>query len=416
MLVAWLMLGLAMTACSDNNPTLDDATINQVVVNSQRPDTPKTYQLTVNATKDEGITRALTLSGSSINASWETTDIVLVYRSGSETSIGTLKPESSGEATMLSGEVTTSGLTVGEELTLKFLSPDYKTQDGTLASIATKCDYATATIKIFAIDGEDKIMTEGAVFENQQSIVHFNFTDLVTNSDIKLKKFTISSTSLDSSISVELANEASEAYVAIPISTNDLVLYFDAKSEVNKIRYQGIKTASNLTNGKFYQANVKLDTPLTLEATNNNNTSTILIDNLLHKKIKYSVNGNDLQTSEDNSITITVNANDKVQFFGNNSSYAGDLKFSSCTFDFYIYGNVMSLIDESNYPELKEVNAKAFSRLFQMNSNIKNHPSKKLRLPATTLAAGCYSEMFYGTGLTTAPELPAETLANDCYS
>ena len=37
-------------------------------------------------------------------------------------------------------------------------------------------------------------------------------------------------------------------------------------------------------------------------------------------------------------------------------------------------------------------------------------------LPAETLVDGCYSEMFRGcTALTTAPELPAETLAPYCY-
>ena len=37
-------------------------------------------------------------------------------------------------------------------------------------------------------------------------------------------------------------------------------------------------------------------------------------------------------------------------------------------------------------------------------------------LPATTLADGCYSEMFSGcTALGTAPDLPAETLAPYCY-
>ena len=37
-------------------------------------------------------------------------------------------------------------------------------------------------------------------------------------------------------------------------------------------------------------------------------------------------------------------------------------------------------------------------------------------LPATTLAEYCYSSMFIGcTGLTTAPELPATTLAEYCY-
>ena len=37
-------------------------------------------------------------------------------------------------------------------------------------------------------------------------------------------------------------------------------------------------------------------------------------------------------------------------------------------------------------------------------------------LPATTLAYGCYNYMFYGcTSLTTAPSLPAITLADSCY-
>jgi hypothetical protein len=37
-------------------------------------------------------------------------------------------------------------------------------------------------------------------------------------------------------------------------------------------------------------------------------------------------------------------------------------------------------------------------------------------LPATTLAYGCYRNMFSGcSSLTTAPELSATTLANDCY-
>jgi hypothetical protein len=38
-------------------------------------------------------------------------------------------------------------------------------------------------------------------------------------------------------------------------------------------------------------------------------------------------------------------------------------------------------------------------------------------LPATTLADSCYTSMFRGcTGLTTIPELPATTLADFCYS
>ena len=50
--------------------------------------------------------------------------------------------------------------------------------------------------------------------------------------------------------------------------------------------------------------------------------------------------------------------------------------------------------------------------MFQGCSNLTTAPE----LPATTLAPGCYCNMFEGcSNLTTAPELPATTLAPSCY-
>ena len=50
--------------------------------------------------------------------------------------------------------------------------------------------------------------------------------------------------------------------------------------------------------------------------------------------------------------------------------------------------------------------------LFEGCSSLTTAPE----LPATTLAEGCYSNMFNCCiSLTTAPELPATTLANNCY-
>jgi len=55
----------------------------------------------------------------------------------------------------------------------------------------------------------------------------------------------------------------------------------------------------------------------------------------------------------------------------------------------------------------------AFAYLFANSTNIPVSPD----LPATTLAQNCYNRMFYGcTALTTAPNLPATTLANNCYN
>ena len=54
-----------------------------------------------------------------------------------------------------------------------------------------------------------------------------------------------------------------------------------------------------------------------------------------------------------------------------------------------------------------------YSAMFQGCTSLTTAPE----LPATTLAGSCYYQMFYGcTKLTTAPSLPATTLADDCYN
>ena len=88
----------------------------------------------------------------------------------------------------------------------------------------------------------------------------------------------------------------------------------------------------------------------------------------------------------------------------------------NCDSQCYVYGNVMSLIDSDDFATLDEVYA-TFRGLFSGNEHISNHPTIDIILPATTLAEGCYSGMFYGCkGLTRAPELPATQLAVGCYA
>ena len=73
-------------------------------------------------------------------------------------------------------------------------------------------------------------------------------------------------------------------------------------------------------------------------------------------------------------------------------------------------GNIMSLLDKNcggtsvpNY---------AFCFLFAVNTTLTTAPD----LPATTLATGCYAYMFINCfSLTAAPTLPAPTLATSCY-
>ena len=64
---------------------------------------------------------------------------------------------------------------------------------------------------------------------------------------------------------------------------------------------------------------------------------------------------------------------------------------------------------------MRSVSSYCFFRLFYNYKNISDCGS--LTLPATTLAEGCYSDMFFGcSSLTAAPALPATTLTKSCYN
>ena len=74
-------------------------------------------------------------------------------------------------------------------------------------------------------------------------------------------------------------------------------------------------------------------------------------------------------------------------------------------------GDIRTLVDWNDPINADTSNAR-FSKLFWSCDELVTAPE----LPAETLAERCYWNMFYGcTGLTTAPELPATELAVECY-
>ena len=132
------------------------------------------------------------------------------------------------------------------------------------------------------------------------------------------------------------------------------------------------------------------------------------------------------QNDKEDNLVITVNVNTggtilwkgtatQTGYFDEDDySYFGSSFSSSCEFD--AKGNVMSLLYGDNFKGKVDLTGKdgAFAYLFT-NTNLVS--AENLSLPATTLAQGCYQDMFNGcTSLTTAPELPATTLAGSCYS
>lgn len=264
-LAVLLLSGAAFTACT--NDDFAEAT----------PQQGKTYTLSVNATKGAD-TRTLTEeTDGSLTATWNLDDEVAVYLDGEK--VGTLKPDNTEANALLTGDVT--GVNIGDELDLVFSSDNYNSQEGTLEYIDTNCNYAKATVTVEAIVG-DAVKTSNAVFENQQSITKFTFSEEVS--------VVVIYNGVDE-ITVTPASATATLYVAIPATGGEADFTFTAT--VNGKTYRGEKSAT-LENGKFYTASIELSadlddyTDLSADATAN----TYMVTAAGKYKFKATVKGN----------------------------------------------------------------------------------------------------------------------------
>ena len=108
---------------------------------------------------------------------------------------------------------------------------------------------------------------------------------------------------------------------------------------------------------------------------------------------------------------INLKNGESVRFRGNNVTF-DENNHVNITGKVACSGNIMSLRmdDEGQDQGLSD---SCFRDMFYGCTGLTTAP----KLPATTLAQLCYYEMFYGcTGLTAAPELSATNLAQSCYS
>ena len=117
--------------------------------------------------------------------------------------------------------------------------------------------------------------------------------------------------------------------------------------------------------------------------------------------------------SQRNQVSIaTLNTGDKLLIKGTHTEYYNSYA-NHFTSDYTVdlSGNIMSLIYGDNFVGQTELTAQnTFKGIF---SGLRVVNAQNLVLPATTLADYCYNSMFSGCrSLTTAPELPATTLAN----
>lgn len=157
-------------------------------------------------------TRALSLDGLQLKASWAAGETVSVLKGKSK--IGELRATSEGVSTTFSGTVT-KALSPGDELSLEFLSPDYTHQDGSLDYIASHCDYATASVTVTSVEETD-IRTTVACFDTWQGIVEFHLVD-AADPTRPLAASSLDITVDDKTITVTPEAPASDLFVALPV-------------------------------------------------------------------------------------------------------------------------------------------------------------------------------------------------------
>ena len=233
MLAALLMVGAAFVSCEKENTT-------------------GKYTMTVKATKGGNGSKALSEDGASISATWAEGDEVQVYNGS--THLGTLTAQSAGETTTLRGNLSGS-INENDVLTLKFLSPNYSAQDGTLTYIAANCDYAVATVTVTAIDGSNNISTNApASFQNQQAIFKFTVKNSDGSATIDVTSLTVTTGGQDYVITP--ASATSELFAALPPISSQAVTFTATGSDSKT--YTASKASVTFAAGNYYQSIIKL--------------------------------------------------------------------------------------------------------------------------------------------------------------
>ena len=136
-------------------------------------------------------------------------------------------------------------------------------------------------------------------------------------------------------------------------------------------------------------------------------------------RLEYSVNDGEWATVEAGTEVTFGGPHGDLRLRGTNTNgtASADDPYSTITFTdknvkVACTGDIRTLLNWKNYSTVDTQNAR-FCKLFYGCTALTSAPD----LPATTLANECYSRMFSGcTSLEKAPELKATTLANNCYS
>ena len=211
-----------------------------------------------------------------------------------------------------------------------------------------------------------------------------------------------------------------EKLTGIPALTAGNSYTYKLKVGKNKISVSGITVANWNTgtitdNGKAEE----IIPYVTFKAKAEQKFKMITYGDYSISRLEYSVNNGKWQNVEKDIPVTFGETNGTLRLRGTNINGTASLwdAFSTITFTdpnvkVACTGDIRTLLDWRNYSTVNTQNAR-FCYLFKDCAVLTSAPE----LPAKELADNCYSGMFSGcTSLTAAPELKATTLARSCYS
>ena len=356
-------------------------------------------------------TRGLSGNASSITATWQAGDKVLVYKGS--TKVGELTPASTGSAsTTLRGKLsgTYASYTAGSTLTLYYNTTSTSfssfTQDGTLATILANLRYQSATTTISKASDRPTLTGTAVTFNlaaNNPSINHFTLSKEMKTLRVCVKG---SSSIL---VSATAASPTTDFYVAIPAAASQT--YYIEGVDSRQSEYFQAKTAA-LSANKYYSASITLaEYPLTFEPVSA--TTTVTIPNSESLTYEYSLNdGASWTSSSAASVAMNVSAGQRLMVRRQTGNYPNDyIGIITISQPCLVYGNVHSLFGFRNKLTGSFGNS-GYYELFKHQTNLWNHGFRNICIVPVDGTNKAYDMslmfdgMFYGcSSLVIAPVL-----------
>lgn len=303
---------------------------------------------------------------------------------------------------------------------MSFSGPQTSTNNSNNLTLTMERKMARVVVKI---DGF-KDQYAGAKIDNVNSlsicgVKAYKHTDNKFYALIKPCEAQNSATFLSLDVAEGESKTTTETLAGIPALTAGNSYTYQLTVGKDKVSVSGIYvadwTTGDITGGKTEEC----PTPyITFKANGEQKFMMTITDDYTISGLQYSVNNGKWENVVANEEVTFGGANGDLRLRGTNingtasewSTYS-TITFTDNNVNVACTGDIRTLLDWRNY-NIVETNNARFCYLFKDCAVLTSAPE----LPATTLADFCYYSMFAGcTSLTAAPDLPAETLENSCY-